>query len=322
MTESKPNPKMRGVGCVKKNEYGTKTCIANWLEEAGGPEEWQREKHSEDFITESQYQQYAVAKNQVPLGSTVKSRKLYTTKEVLYPPNGPKVGWETSTLSMTMHTKTPIPYKTVAPTMSQDQLEEYRAKYTKDSPEIRGIRYTTDNLQGTALRRLPGTPMGLERVRSQLSEKFGVLGLSTLRAALGRGFVSELKYTQTMSSLALEVSKHDLNTVKIFFMTSGDCFEADVFMRKIVDDSRGLDRAGVETQFRSLFKERARVCVQDVQDMISVDINVKLAETLSSIIAVYAGADGLIGLEEFLLLHTDLYESVPGSYDSVSSKLF
>jgi len=56
-------------------------------------------------MTESQYQQVAVIGNNVSLGSTVKSRKTFTTKDVLYPPEGPNASWETTTLSMTMHTK-------------------------------------------------------------------------------------------------------------------------------------------------------------------------------------------------------------------------
>lgn len=322
MTDSKPNPRMRGVGCVHKNEYGTKTVIGNWLEEAGGPTEWQREKQTEEFMTESQYQQVAVIGNNVSLGSTVKSRKTFTTKDVLYPPEGPNASWETTTLSMTMHTKKTIPYKSLKPTMSKEQLEEYRAKYSKDSPEIRGIRYTTDTLQGSALRRLPGTPMGFERLRNQLSEKFGVLGLTVLRATLGRGPVSEARYNRALDSLALELSKHDLNTVKLFFMASGDSFDADEFLRRIVDDSGGLDRDRVRALFQSLFRDRPRVDVEDVQGMISVDVNVKLAESLSSYIGAYTGADGLVGEDEFLCLHTDMYESVPAAYETVSAKLF
>lgn len=103
------------------------------------------------------------------------------------------------------------------PKLRREELEEYRSKWTTDTPEMRTLRFRSEARPNPVLRRLPGTPMAFERLREKVIEKFGILGLSTLRAALGKDRILGLnELSAATRKIGIEVSKFDINAVRLF----------------------------------------------------------------------------------------------------------
>mmetsp|Transcript_5428 Transcript_5428/g.5582 ORF Transcript_5428/g.5582 Transcript_5428/m.5582 type:complete len:335 (-) Transcript_5428:60-1064(-) len=314
-----------------KREYGNKTAVGGWVEANGGPINYQRGFSTEEFLSESQLQQQSVTGKKPGFGSELPSDRGFELsvgkvkdKDVFYPSIGPQpTSWETSTQAMSRHmTGKPVVNKHPDSNVDKQKLEEYRERWTKDPPEMRTIRFKVDAKSTPTLRRLPGTPMGLERLRDAAIEKYGILALTTLRNALGKNLLSLLAFERILKSIQLDLSKHDMNTIVVFLSKGDEKFSPSDMMTAIVGDSGNLNKSNVHALFDKLFHTSNKVPVEDVQGMISVDFNLNMAESLSSCISIYADDDNMIGLSEFISLHTDLYESTPSSYGVVIEKLF
>ena len=95
------------------------------------------------------------------------------------------------------------------------EVREYRAKWTTDTPAGRTCRFTTDMNPALRLRKLPGTPLALERIRDQLIEKYGMMALTELRASLGKDSLSPLSLHNSFNQLGASVSKADMKPVLV-----------------------------------------------------------------------------------------------------------
>ena len=102
--------------------------------------------------------------------------------------------------------------------MSRQELEEYRNRWTTDTPEMMTLRFQTDNQRTPNIRKLPGKPLPLENLRKKAIEKYGIMGFCALRAALGRNNLSTSNFITSLKEIGLEISKYDASAVSFINM--------------------------------------------------------------------------------------------------------
>ncbi len=99
--------------------------------------------------------------------------------------------------------------------MNREELEEYRNRWTTDTPEMRSLRFQTDSQRVPNIRKLPGKPLPFENLRKKVIEQYGILGFCALRSALGRTHLSVLDFIASLKSIGVDVSKYDATAVSV-----------------------------------------------------------------------------------------------------------
>jgi len=103
------------------------------------------------------------------------------------------------------------------PQLSEDKLREiaeYRSRWTEEREGWSKIRFRTDFEKNSHLRKLPGTPIALEKLRDYLIEHQGILGLSAIRSAVGNGIISVDDFNTSLEKIGMEMPRADYNSVR------------------------------------------------------------------------------------------------------------
>lgn len=242
----------------------------------------------------------------------------------------------------------------------QDKIEEYRASWTRDTNEGRKLRFNTesrrsansavnDGFQVNSLRLVPGVPNGFEKILSELTYRYGILGLTAFRHEIwsvcaGRNSSSRSSSRQsprdssssfTPFSSSIMISADDFKIILkscdvklsrieyaqvMAYMTSGETFSVDRLLSILtpIDDDFQIDK--VKEKYVAAFNGKISVPADDIAALYPA-----IQRELTEFIKVYCHRESGGNVEDeerkyemnkdgFLLLHTDLYHSLPQRY--------
>ena len=216
--------------------------------------------------------------------------------------------------------------------MTREQLVEYQKTWSSDTPASRTMRFQTENrragnaanknFQTPSLRLLPGTPRVLETYRSKLLEQYGVLALMVFRYNIGVGTMSCAEWKQRMAATDVKLLHHETNQILAYF-TPTDTIDVTSFVQHVVAKSSGHVAAEIKNKFENLFGAGARVGAADLESRLVAEEFPEVAEGIKSFLEAYYGDDGLIGAEEFGLIHADMHACTDvGVYSSLVRDLW
>ena len=206
-------------------------------------------------------------------------------------------------------------------------MEVYRASWTNENPDFRELRFDTesrraanfsvkDDFKVRSVRTIPGTPQGFEIIFQSLVEKYGILAISAFRKELG--MTGERDSTELRISLmncGVKLSREHFGQV-MAFLTRAETFQPRKLFDILSRPSDKFDRAVVEKKFVECFGEGNTASEQEVAELYP-----DLEKALLEFLCVYSSNNGLTS-SDFILLHSDMFLSLPLKYKSViESKL-
>jgi len=308
-----------------------KTAIGVWLDAKGGPSGYKRGFHTDDYATEGQTQQMGgILGKTAYFGSELpnpehlhrKPPKMQDLFDPLYS-GEQKLDYMTNTKALYQNsTEKIIENHLPRSNMPRDELEQYQKTWCCDTPAFREVRYQTENrragnaanknFQTPSLRLLPGTPKIIEIFRLNLIEKYGVLSLPMLRHVMGKGEITCDGWKSRIKATDIKLFPHELNQILAYF-TPTNFINVDRFVNMIAAKVDGYDENQPKKIFNKLFDSDNRIssgdlllrCDSDSYPEISLGLNE------NHFIDAYVGDDGMIGVEEFILLHKDIYSTTP-----------
>jgi hypothetical protein len=313
-------------------EYSAKTAVGSWIENAGGPAGYHRGFTTEEYMTECQHLQNGNKKIRVygsglPLDDEVENPR--KVKDLFHPREGPtSTDWKSSSQVMMESILVPkaehsYRNEVVSPTKSKHNVDEYIASWTVDTVEGRKVRFNPESRRAAnvavnedfkvpSVRLVPGVPNGFERLIAGLTDRYGILGLSAFRSEIGSsGQRNGQDLRIALKNCGVNLPRVDFLQV-MAYMTPGDSFQAEKILRIITPNSEGtFDASKVGRQFDETFGGEEAVSSHDV-----VDLYPRLQEALLEFIGVYA-SEGLISKDDFVLLHSDLFHSMPLKYKAM-----
>lgn len=324
-----------------KNIYSSKTVIGNWLDEIGGPSFYKRGFSTEDFRTEQQMQQ---------LGATLKPPQYYgagiphpntvrlepaTTFDVFCPGGKSASTWTTNSKA-TMDEgliKKEEPFLKMTESRAKF-LEDYRKTWTSDTPISREVRFKTENrlagnaapkpFQTVSLRLLPGTPMAVEKFRKAIIERHGVLGLSALRYYVGKGTINVDQFKTIVKKLQINFGPAEVNQVIAFF-TPKDSINTEQVIKTVVARTEGFDPSFARSHFKDLQARSANaggVPLAVIQESLNSQQYPEVVIGLQEYLSAYTDNDDCLSIENYILVHSDLYASEPDSYQELTQSFF
>ena len=209
-----------------------------------------------------------------------------------------------------------------------------------------------DSFQVPSLRLVPGVPNGFEKILSGLTNRYGILGLTAFRYEIwsalsgqrssSRGssrqsprsspsftpfspnvMISADDFKIILKACDVKLSRIEYAQV-MAYMTSGESFSADRLLTILipVDDDFQIDQ--VKNKYVTAFHGRASVSADEIGSLYPA-----IERELSEFIQVYCRRGRNLDDEEgnetryemdkdgFILLHTDLYHSVPLRYKKI-----
>lgn len=220
--------------------------------------------------------------------------------------------------------------------MDPAKLEAYRKNWTNDTPASRSMRFQTESRRagnsGTkpefsvqSVRFLPGTPIAFERLREKLLERYGILGMSALRSALGNAKeVSSADFFKAMKTAAVEVSRVEIQQM-LAYLTPTDSFACDKLMHLI----KGRIEYTSNIEIKELFALLLYNCGENSNcigiDQISLLMNARkfmdIAQGLNIYLPCYC-IDGCLDVDGFECLCLDMYNSSPNNFTSIMKDLW
>jgi hypothetical protein len=206
----------------------------------------------------------------------------------------------------------------------QDKIEEYRASWTTDTNEGRKLRFNTesrrsansavaDPYQVTSLRLVPGVPNGFERILSELTSRYGILGLTALRHEIwsvicsGRStssrassrqsprdtssssftpFVPHLTISSDEFKVILKSCEVKLSRIEyaqvMAYLTSGESFSADRLLTILTPVDDDFQVSQVKDKYLTAFSGRTSVSADEI-----VSLYPAIEKELSELMKVY-----------------------------------
>lgn len=322
--------------------YSLKTAIGNWIEDAGGSSVYKRGFHSDAFQTECQHQQSGRRLQNDPIfGAGLPQDVLVPRKttDIFNPSSGPQSStWQTNTQTMlktaggrVLQTSNQQAKQTIAP----DVLGQYRKKWTNDTPHSVAMRFqtesrragnsgTTKRFEVRSVRYLPGTPIAFERFRDRLLEKYGILGMSCLRYAIGPlEEVSSADFYKLVQSCKVEVSKQEIQQM-MAYLTPTDTIDTARLMATV----RGLrqDESGVNpaTLYDEIVYNNDSQALHVIQCPLLLNSNKypDLVAGLQMFLPGYANSSDEVTASAFALLCSDMVNADPQLYGIIMKDLW
>jgi hypothetical protein len=319
-------PGANGLRGGKPNYPSGKTAIGVWLDSKGGPSGYKRGFHSDDFETEGQHAQKGAQFDHINLlyGAELPKpehlhRKPPKASDLFNPlySKEPSLDYMTNTTTQFADS-----YRKIVEThlpksnMSRDELVNYQKTWCSDTPASRTMRFQTENrragnaanknFQTPSLRLLPGTPRVLESYRSKLLEMYGVLALAVFRHHIGKGEMSCQEWKTRLLATGIKLYPHEVNQILAYF-TPTETIEVSNFIDHVVAKSGGYIAKDTEATFERLFGAGERVSAEDIASRLRGEEFPEIAEGLQAFVSAYQGADGMYGVAEFGLIHSDMY---------------
>lgn len=312
--------------------FNDKTAVGPWLDSVGGPSGYRRGFTTKDFETEAQMQQLGVVRKAPPLyGAGLPASVSIKPPSVASNFQNELRGdeWTTTTQTMTSYAGKAVDREFHIPSanLSADEIEKYRETWTHDIPAARDFRYQTETRRANnklaefehfhvpSVRLLPGTPKPVEIFREMMMEKYGILAFSMLRKEVGTGYISHRQLQQVVRRLEISLTYAQFCQIVAFF-TAEDALSAEDFVRTVVARTDDFEPEIPRGVFIELFSSTtAEVEAADVSSKLTSVAHREVVEALRTLMPVYCNKhSGLIGLNEFMTLHQDLYGSSPRVY--------
>lgn len=201
--------------------------------------------------------------------------------------------------------------------ITREKLEEYRKTWTTDTPASRIMRFQTENrrqgnaanklFQTATYRLLPGTPMVLEKYRERLLQRFGVLGLTVLRYTVGQGVQPVTTFRASLVKAEVALTAAEANQIIAFF-TPSDNINVDQFLRMVAARPDNFNDEEPRALWARLFgSTTSKVALFDVVGHLSDAEHADVSAGLREFLPAYCDDDGMLSIESFILLHSDLY---------------
>jgi hypothetical protein len=218
--------------------------------------------------------------------------------------------------------------------MSRTELEAYQQTWSSDTPASRFMRFQTENrragnaanksFQTPSVRLLPGTPMMIETYRLKLIERYGVLAMPVLRFHMGTGEMTCQEWKNQLALTEVKMFPHEVNQILAYY-TPTNTLQVDRFVAMVAAKIDGFnDTVPMELFIRLFGNAQERTTTADVIARMNADDYPEIVAGFSSFLDGYKGErDGLIGQEEFLTLHRDIYSTTPiADYSALVSGLW
>jgi len=313
-----------------RNVYNSgKTAIGVWLDAKGGPSGYKRGYHTSDYQTEAQSQQdgarfytapYFGAELPNPAHLHRKPPKMQDLFDPLYSKEAPN-NYVTNTGAMyeQQSAKAAESHLPRSNTPRAD-LEAYQQTWSSDTPASRAMRFQTENrragnaanknFQTPSVRLMPGTPIMIEKYRLALIEKYGILALPVLRFHIGKGEMPCAEWRTRMAATEVKLFPHEINQILAYYAPANS-IQVDRFVAMVAARTDNFDQARVAGIWNNLFGAGYRTTSVDVLARMRSSAFPEIHAGLQAFISGYDGDDSLIGLEEFLTLHKDMYSTAP-----------
>ena len=200
--------------------------------------------------------------------------------------------------------------------MSRNELENYQKTWSSDTPASRAMRFQTENrragnaanknFQTPTLRLFPGTPIIIDQYRTKLLEKYGILALSVLRHYMGTGVMSCDDWRARVATTAIKLYPHEVNQILAYFTPTLE-INVDKFVRLVVGRNENFNTKEIDVIFSALWGKGSRIGLDDILMRMNEAKYPELVDGFNEFVGAYAGDDGSFGVEEFILMHKDLY---------------
>jgi len=309
------------------NVYSTKTAIGTWMEEYGGPGGYKRGFTTPEFITEAQQQQSGYLKKATNPGFG--EPLPFKVNPLDNNPNDEKSKDWKSTSRSEYSAEWPEYWKPTAK-ISANALKAYRSKWCSDNEAGRSLRFETEGdragnaaasaaLKVSRIRMMPGTPLSIEKLRTQLVENHGILAICALRSALGGGGVSDEELRVILPKLGCKLASIEFAQIMAHF-TSGVTFESSEMVECIALRKGGFDESVVRTVFQSFANESKHIA--EVIMQMNPEKNPEVVEGLSTYLDAYTDGDGNISEDAFVMVHADLFAATPLVFNQAFGSLW
>lgn len=315
--------------------YSAKTAVGTWMEGVGGPSGYTRGYTTDEFLTEAQIAQMQ-GKKMPKYGAGLPPPRIAlsdrTPTEFALSVIDTDSNHFKSTSAMDMESINKVmareeyaPKKKTGGT-DMREVEAYRASWTTETTEGRKQRFDTesrraanvsvkDDFKVRSLRSTPGVPQGFEKIEEGLSEKYGILGLTAFRKELGRGGERDSPCLRlALMNCGVKLSREHFGQV-LAYLTRGDTFSAEKLFQVLTPPCDEFDSDFVSNKFEEYFGRSGAASVQDVAELYP-----ELEMALLKFLDVYAGPDNEISPAEFMVLHLDMFTSMPFKYKNVIQK--
>lgn len=208
-----------------------------------------------------------------------------------------------------------------------------------------------ESFQVTSLRLVPGVPNGFERILAELTNRFGILGLTSLRYELwssvtGRGSSRASSRSSTTRNadndiissddfkVVLKVCDVKLTRIEfaqvMAYLTTGETFSIEKLMTILTPIDDDFQPSKVSEKYNQMYRGKNSISCDDLLSSYSF-----IERELAKFLPVYASStssgrnrerseekdndpsprtDYEIKRDGFVLLHTDLFHSVPLKY--------
>lgn len=337
MSQSRKNRPINGPGANHLRGgvgiYSTKTAVGSWMDNVGGSSGYTRGFTTNEFLTEAQIAQmqgkrvlkYGAA---LPPPSIALNDVTPTEFALSVVDTGPDHFKSTTQIDFESINRPPrkdvYSPKKKSSGGSVEEVASYRASWTNDTVEGRSQRFETesrraanyavkDDFKVNTLRATPGTPQGFERILEAITEKYGILGVTALRKELGAGEKDSTKLRVALMNSGSKLSREHFGQV-VAFLTRGETFQAERFFNILCASSSNFNSAGVRSTFQKYFGNSGVASVQEVAELYP-----ELENALLHFLDVYSSNNG-ISPDDFVLLHTDMFTSMPSKYKTVIEK--
>lgn len=318
--------------------YSSRTVLANWQEDLGGPQGYKPGFVTEDFLSTSQRQQ--LGNRRIPMFGSA----LPEPESILNPPLAKdlfqpsrKLGSEVYE-STTAHMLATVPRNITAIhheqstgcNLSRPELEEYRGSWTHDTVESKRMRFVTESKRMTqnaakfkefTVRMPAGSPGLILKLREQMQEKFGVLAFSKLRAALDSGIIHVNQLFSTLTQLGLKFTRLDYAKMTPFFTTTYE-MPSERVLRVFQASTSGFEDFEPPEAIFDRKLGKGRCSVEEVAASVCANSIPEIAQGVVDALPSYSGYDGLFGPLEFSELLHDLFLSAPIQYENIIRELW
>ena len=330
-----------------KNIYAAKTKVGNWVEEEYKPGVPTRGFSTRRFVTTTVHQQLdGCGRSTTEVGGfgvgvmPAKPTSRFNYADIINPDTtATGASWETVTKSVHVkpkegsQTEFSTTFKLRGGLPDREALAKYREEWTSDTPLGASMRFKTSAAEGQSgtpaqfraqtLRKLPGTPLAVERLRSKLIDNSGFSAILEIKKcfreldASGDGTLQGPELRGGLAGMGITLSDGDFDGIFKFFDSSGD---GSIDIHEFAARLRGTMKDSRVTIIKEVFNNLDKtgdgfVTVDDLRGVYDVHANPDVsAGSVSADVALQNflaqwdlfEKDGKISVDDFIEYYHDL----------------